>query len=701
MATRTVPKRKGPPRHAPKKSSRRTKRKRGFFRRFWWLWASPLIVLAAVLATVFIVYTQLELPDAPPGAKTTQVLDRNGKQITTFHAEVDRTPIPFKDIPQDMRDAVIAMEDRTFYDHKGISWWGIARAAWADIRNRRIDQGGSTITQQYVKTVYTGNEKTILRKIKEGILALKLEKQHTKDQILGRYLNAIYFGRGAYGIQAAAKTYFGITAKQLTLNQSATLAGIISAPETYNPITHPEAAADRRDLALDRMVEEGYISRGLATRTKAEEIAVVDRLKPQLVPVGSDFVHYVRRQLLAQFDDEEVFAGGLRVRTTLDRDWQVAAEEAIANHLDDEGDPFAALVAIDPRNGAVRAIVGGGRNDNSVDFNFATEGHRQAGSAFKPFTFAAAMEDGISPFSTWNGPSSITIDDPRCFDPTESPPNWRPSNAGDNGAGHMNLLQATALSVNTIYAQLVTDLDGGAADVAELAYRVGIRSRLSPVCSITLGSGGDVSPFEMANAYATFANNGDWIQPTGLLEVKKNGVKLGLTKPDRRDDAILPNNAHLVSHALQGVVQYGTGTAAGIGRPVAGKTGTSQDSADAWFCGYTTRLVTCVWMGYKTRIPMHDIGGFSNIYGGGIPALIWHDFMAVATANDPIEDFPTPTFDGNTLSPFEPDPDPTNEPEPSPSPSPSPTPSTEPTSSPEPSVSPDESPPTEPQPPDP
>jgi penicillin-binding protein 1A len=638
-----------------------------------------------VLATVFVVYTQLELPDAPPIAKTTQVLDRHGKQITTFHAEVDRTPIPLKDMPQHLRNAVIAMEDRDFYGHKGVSWWGIARAAWADLRSRRLEQGGSTITQQYVKTVYTGAEKTILRKIKEGMLALKLEKEFTKDQILGRYLNAIYFGRGAYGIQAAARTYFGVAAKQLTLNQSATLAGIISAPESYNPITNPEEARVRRNLALDRMVEEEYITRATATKTRAEDIEVVLRAKPQLVEHGADFVHYVRRQLLGQLHDEEVFAGGLRVKTTLDLEWQQAAEAAVSKYLGTKGDPFVALVAIDPKSREVRAMVGGGKNKNSVDFNFATEGHRHAGSAFKPFTFAAAMENGISPFSVWTGPSSITIDDPRCDTPGETPPEWRPSNAGDSSAGRMSLLNATALSVNTIYAQLVTDLPEGPASVAELAHRVGIRSDLQSVCSITLGSGGDVSPFEMTNAYATFANNGRWAEPTGVIEVKKGGTKLPLTREEPRK-AMLPNDAHLVSHALQGVVQYGTGTAAGIGRPVAGKTGTSQEGTDAWFCGYTTRLVTCVWMGYRTRIPMHDIGGFTNIYGGTIPALIWHDFMAVATADDPVEDFPTPSFDGKDLSAFEPDPEPTGSPSPLPSPSPSPSPSPEPSPQPSPTT---------------
>jgi penicillin-binding protein 1A len=681
VATRTVPKRKGPSKHAPRRSPTAKKagrKRRGFFLRFWWLWATPLVLLLAVAATLMYVYARMELPDAPPGAKTTNITDRSGQLITTFHAEVDRTVIAFRDMPQHLKDAVIASEDKNFYEHKGISVWGILRAAWADVRNRRLEQGGSTITQQYVKTVFTGNEKTVLRKVKEAMLAMKLERKFSKDQILSKYLNTIYFGRGAYGVQAAARTYFGIRARDLDLNQAATLAGLIPAPESFNPITHPEESLDRRNLVLGRMVTEGYITQSRADAIRREPIEVVRRVKPHISD-APDFVKYVRTQLIGEFGAEEVLTGGLRVRTTLDLDWQRAAEEAIAARLPEPDDPFVALVAIDPRSGAIRAIVGG-KDRNSTNFSFATEGKRHAGSAFKPFTLAAAMEQGISLYSTWNGPSSITIDDPRCFDPSKDPPNWQPSNAGDSSAGSMSLLSATANSVNTIYAQLVTDLGNGASDVAEIARRVGIRSELQPYCSLALGTG-DVSPFEMASAYSTFANRGGYNEPTGIAEVKKNGANLSLSRPEERR-AMAENDADLVTYALQQVVTSGTGRAANIGRPAAGKTGTSQDAADAWFCGYTPQLATCVWMGYRKRVPMHDIGGFSNIYGGTIPALIWHDFMTAAMDGQDVLDFPYPDFSGNTDGPFDPpdeDPPPTTPPS-SPSPSPEPTtPSPEPT----------------------
>jgi penicillin-binding protein 1A len=643
------------------------------------------------------VYARMQLPDAPPGAKTTNIMDRNGRLLTTFHAEVDRTLIPFTQMPQHLKDAVIASEDKDFYEHKGVSVWGILRAAWADIRERKLEQGGSTITQQYVKTVFTGNERTVLRKVKEAMLALKLERAFSKDQILSKYLNTIYFGRGAYGVQAASKTYFGIPAKDLSVSQAATLAGLIPAPESYNPVNHPAEAVTRRNLVLGRMVTEGYLTQAQADAAKRQKIEVVKRVRPQLAD-APDFVHFLRRQLIAQYGEEEVFTGGLRVRTTLDYTWQQAAEAAIAARLPgpDGEDPFIALVAIDPRDGAVRAMVGG-KGRNSIDFNFATEGKRHAGSAFKPFALAAAMEQGISLNSTWNGPSSIVIDDPRCFDPTKDPPNWNPSNAGDSGAGSMSLLNATALSVNTIFAQLVTDLGNGAADVAEVARRVGIRSELTAFCSLVLGAA-DVSPFEMTSAYATFAAHGEYHQPTGMGEIKKNGNRLPFAPGEARR-AMAANDADLVSYALQQVVAYGTGRAAGIGRPVAGKTGTSQDAADAWFCGYTPQLATCVWMGYRQREPMHDIGGFSNIYGGTIPALIWHDFMTVAMEGQEVIDFPTPDFSGNTDGPFDPDDDDpveTQPPPPSPSPSPEPT-----TPSPSPEPSPSTEPPTTEPPPDP
>jgi penicillin-binding protein 1A len=650
------------------------------------------------VGVLFYVYAKISLPDAPPGPRTTNVYDRNGTLITTLHAEVDRTPIKFEDMPLILRQAVIASEDKDFYKHKGVSAFGILRAAWADLRHRRVAQGGSTITQQYVKLVYTGGERTILRKIKEGVLALKLEHKYSKDEILRRYLNTIYLGRGAYGVQAASKLYFHKDAKALNLNEAATLAGIIPAPESYNPITQPLEARRRRNEVLDRMEAEGYIRPEQTDATKATAIKPFRKSKPLYVAQGNDFVKYLRSTLIEKYGRRETFTGGLNVRTTLDLNLQRAAEDAVADHLPNETDPDSALVAIDPRNGHVVAMVGG-RGTNSTDFNFATDGTgRQPGSSFKPFTFAAAMEAGVSPYSVWNGPSSITIDDPTCDTGGEP---WQPSNAGDSGHGTLSLLSATALSVNTIFAQVVTQVRP--ASVVELAQRAGIRSTLEPFCGIALGSE-EVHPLEMANAYATFAAHGMWHEATPIGQITRDGTKIQVARQPP-DQTILPQNADLTTYAMEGVVQYGTGTAAAIGRPVAGKTGTTNDSRDAWFCGYTPQLVTCVWVGYKTPAPMHDIGGYSTIYGGTIPAAIWHDFMSVAMDGQPVEDFAEPDFTGKDCSAFcDGSIDETTPPSPSPTPSPTqtipsppPPPTTDPPTTP-PTTEPPTTPPTTPPP---
>ncbi|HYU58058.1 MAG TPA: PBP1A family penicillin-binding protein [Actinomycetota bacterium] len=699
MAIRTAPRRHGARREPPRESPPKPEKRKGFVRRFWWL-LLPALILIGMAGTLVYAYIKIELPEAPPPALTTYLYDRDGKLITTLHAEIDRTEISLKRMPEHLRQAVIAMEDRGFYDHPGVSVFGIIRAAWADFRNRSIEQGGSTITQQYVKTVYTGGERTVLRKIKEAILALKLENKYSKDEILEKYLNTIYFGRGAYGVEAAAETYFGKHAKDLNVVQSATLAGVIAAPEKFNPIVDPGAAKIRRDEALDAMVEEGYLARSDAERYKDRGVNVIEPGSAAQTGPAAYFADYTRRFLQDEFGYETTFTGGLRVKTTLDLELQRAAEGAVSNHLSNPGDPNAALVSIDPRTGDIVAMVGG-KNFKKAKFNLATQAKRQAGSSFKTFTLAAAMEDHISPFSTWQGPGSITIDDPRCEGPDGE--KWSPSNYSDSSSGTLSLVGATAGSVNTVFAQLVTQVDP--SDVAEIAHRLGIRSRLRPFCSITLGTQ-EVTPFEMTSAYATIAAQGVYREPRPVTEVSAAGYKKVVFKPTR-ERAIRQNDADLVIYMEKNVVTGGTGTNARLasGMPVFGKTGTSEENADAWFCGATKQLATCVWVGYKAgRVPMHDIGGYSSVTGGSIPALIWHDFMTVAMQGMPIVDWPEPSFDGYNVGafghPYEPTtipPQPTPKPKPKPkpkhSPKPPPSPSVEP--SPTVTVTPTESPSTD------
>ncbi|MBI2239124.1 MAG: transglycosylase domain-containing protein, partial [Actinobacteria bacterium] len=620
----------------------------------------------------------------------------------TLHASVDRTIIPFRDMPESLTEAVIAAEDQDFYQHPGIDPIGIVRAAWNDLIARKAVQGASTITQQLVKNVYAGHyvddpvygsryvtpPRTFGQKVREALLAIKLEQSYSKDEILARYLNTIYFGHGAYGVQAAAQTYWGKDATDLTLLESATLAGVVAAPSRFDPALYPSDAYVRRNYVLDRMVQEGYVTSARAAQLKERPVKTTTLEEPADYPAPF-FVDYAKRYLFQKYEEAAVLGGGLRVTTTLDMGWQRAAERAVRGRLDSPGDPQAALVAIDPSNGAVRALYGGSNFDRS-QVNLALSGAkgfagtgRSTGSAFKPFTLAAAMEDKVSLNSRWYGPGTITIPDPACY--TNGAP-WTLSNASDSESGVFTLAQATAYSVNTVFAQLASKV--GPDAVVDVAHRMGITSPLEPVCSITLGTQ-SVNPLEMADAYATLAARGVHHRPSPVEEVVGADGEVDGHISTRGDQAISRNDADLVTYALRGVITGGTGRAANIGRPAAGKTGTAQEYVDAWFCGYVPQLATCVWIGYpKGEIPMYSVEGFSPVYGGTIPALIWRDFMLEATARMPVKDFPTPSFEGYTGGPPTPPPVPAPSKSPKPSPSPSPTPSPTPSATPSPSPSP-------------
>jgi penicillin-binding protein 1A len=696
LAVKTTPERAP---KSPKRTPRQPPKKRGFLRRYWWAFAAaPFVLLFLLLATLLFVYSRLDLPATPPPLQTTYILDREGNVLGTFHASVDRTIVPFNRMPKSLRDAVIAAEDQGFYEHSGIDPLGVMRAAWNDLIAHEVVQGGSTITMQLVKNVYAGHyetdrktgqttyvvpPRTFTQKVREALLAMKLERTYSKDEILAKYLNTIYFGHGAYGVEAAAQAYWGIHASELNMIRSATLAGLISSPSLFDPIDHPIDAEIRRNYVLDRMAALGTISPERAARLKLQDV----RTHPSdgnlsFPPKLGYFLDYTKRALIAKYDEAQVFGGGLKVITGLDPQMQAAAEEAVAARLDTPGDPEAAVVAIDPATGEVRAMYGG-RNWGTSQVNLATgDGGtgRQAGSAFKPFTLTAAMEANVSLSSRWYGPGTITIQDPRCY--TDGEP-WTLSNASDEESGTFSLATATAYSVNTVFAQ-VASLVGPDA-VADAAHRMGIRSKLQPVCSITLGTQA-VTPLEMTNAYATLAARGirRWATPVHAVR-DASGAVLDRTTSGRGKRVISSNDADLVTYALENVIRYGTGTSANIGRPAAGKTGTAQDYVDAWFCGYVPRLVTCVWIGYpKGEIPLENVEGYSAVYGGTLPALIWHDFMLKATERMPVQEFPTPSFEGYTTGAPTPPPapSPSESPEPTRTPSPTPSPSTSPIPSP-------------------
>jgi penicillin-binding protein 1A len=664
-----------------------------------------LVVFAFLV--LLIAYVRIDLPKAIPPVQTTFVYDRSGTRLlSTIHGAVDRTVIELRDIPEHTRDAVIAVEDARFYEHGGFDPRGTIRAAWTDLVEGGAVQGGSTITQQLVKRTYAGHyvdgengireyvtpPRTVKEKVREILLAMKVERTLTKDQILHRYLNTVYFGHGAYGIEAAAQTYFDVPASRLTVLQSATLAGILTAPEAYDPIDHPFDAKFRRDFALDRMVQFGHLEAEEAERLKRKPCCgiplVAQEGREARIEAPGDaeyFVQYIKERLIGLFGSAEVFGGGLRVETSLDLGLQAAAEQTIEEALPTPGDPGAALVAIRPSTGEILTMVGG-RDFTTSQLNLATfKGGtgRQAGSAFKAFTLAEAMRQHFDLDSVWYGPDTITIDDPRCAD--QNGELWTPENA-EGGGGTYTLRSATANSVNTVFAQLVVEL--GPENVVRMAHDLGIRSDLPNVCAVTLGSVA-VNPLEMTNAYATLAAEGTRHRASGILKVTRpGGERIGGPRSDRTPGAVNRNVALLVTDTLQGVLDYGTASSYDIEPfPAAGKTGTAQDNVDAWFCGYTVQLATCVWVGYpKGQIPLEDVEGVPLVYGGTIPAAIWHDFMTVALERlDAVpERFGIPDESGLTATPSveAPIPAPTETPSPSEGPSPSEEPSEEPSPSP-------------------
>ena len=559
----------------------------------------------------------------------------------------NRQPLELSEISPWLPKATVAVEDRRFWQHGALDYQGIARALYADAQAGRVVQGGSTLTQELVRNLYIGtNERTLARKIKEACLAQKLSGIWTKQQILSAYVNEVYYGRHAYGAQAGAETFFSTSARRLTIAQAALLAGLPQAPSDYDPFSHPDRALARRDEVLRAMLANDDITR----RQYAKAVATPLGLHPgQLYSSQrhTNFFGWATDQLVEKFGLRKVEAGGLQVRTTIDPRLQFAALAAIRSVLRVRSDPAAAVVAIDPRTGAVRAMQTYVPDGRKLKFNLATQSTRQAGSAFKPFVLATAVWQGISVDTTFDGPPSLTIDDPAC---STNGVLWNPHNYADETAGTMNLLDATAHSVNTIFAQLVDVV--GPRNVVGVAHRLGITTGLQAVCSITLGTQ-PVNPLEMTDAYATLAARGVHHDPQAfeLVRGPNDGVIGKLNAPGAQ---MLPRYvADTVTYALQGVVQHGTGTAAGLGsRPVAGKTGTAENSVDAWFCGYIPQLATCVWVGYpKAEIPMSYVEGVAGVTGGSLPAAIWHAFMAQATAKLPVLSFHQPSLGGRTVSP--------------------------------------------------
>ena len=531
-----------------------------------------------------------------------------------------------------IKQAIVATEDRRFYQHRGVDFRGMVRALWADIRHKGGVQGGSTITQQFVKNQLVGSRRSITRKLKEAVLAHELEAgahHWSKDRILTAYLNTIYFGNGAYGVERAARTYFGHSARKLTLPQAALLAGIPEDPSLYDPVAHPRTAAARRATVLRLMLQQQIITLGqFRSAERAPMPNPRDVHLSGVVGQAPYFGEYVKAQLLAnkQIGPKRVFGGGLRVHTTIDLGLQKLARDAIDKWLPSTTGPQAALVAINPTNGAVVAMYGG-RSFHTSQFNLAVQGERQPGSSFKPFVLATALKQGIAPQTTFvSKPVSIFLGDKY----------WPVHNYEGEYLGPIDLWKAISASDNAVFAQLTKLV--GPPQIASTAHQLGITSRLDPVFSIGLGTQA-VNPLEMARAYATFANGGYRIdgkvfgdEPRAVTEIDGFDNHVLYANAALRKPELTPAEDELLTQMLEGVVTSGTGKAAALpGWTVAGKTGTTEQYGDAWFVGYTPQLVTAVWVGYPDRLrPMLTEFHGGPVAGGTFPALIWKAFMQSA-----------------------------------------------------------------------
>ena len=567
-----------------------------------------------------------------PNAVNTVLYDRTGKSvIAELHGAENRVLVPSDKIPEVMKEATVAVEDERFYEHHGVDYQGVARAMILNLRAGTIVQGGSTITEQFVKNAYVGDERTYTRKLREAVLAWQLEDQWSKDRILTEYLNTVYYGAGAYGVEAAARTYFHKHASHLNLKEAALLAALPKFPSAYSPTTDKEMATEQRNKVLQLMADQGYVSQGRADKLMASKLKVYKHPPSLNKSMADYFVDYVTRQLTKRYGSAMVFGGGLKVVTSIDLAWQQDAIDIIKSTtepLDFGFKPSAALVAIDPENGYIRTMVGG-LDYKKQKFNLAWQGKRQPGSAMKPFVLTAAVNKGMDPNSTYYSSKSPIIIPMGAF---AAP--WVVN--GDGPGGPESVSAATTISDNVVFAQLSVDV--GPEVTVDIAHKMGITSPLDAVPSITLGTSG-VTPLEMADAYATLAANGIHHKPQAIIKVFRSDGKLDWKPKTSGKRAIPAGVASVVTECLERVASGGTGSATGsyFPYPRAGKTGTTEDGADLWYCGYTPNLAAAVWMGddeKRSAMP---------VYGGDYPAPMWAKFFAVALkdADHPsFKDFP-------------------------------------------------------------
>lgn len=638
-------------------------------RRWRWLRVSVIafllgLIFASAATYGFITAITTSLPDLRQfdGRETSLAQDGSiwvtgetgtPRRIAILRSDQSRVIVESKRISKVMKDAVVAVEDKRFYQHNGVDLPGIARAVFNRFATG-TNEGASTITQQLVKNTYLSPEQTVERKVREASLAWQLEQRWTKDRILTAYLNTVYFGHNTYGVESAAKYYFGTSARNLDAADSALLAAILKSPTTYDPLTNPEAALARRNLVLKAMAAQGFIDADTAAVEAGRRLLPVTRIEPKPLSTRYPYwVQYITEQLVNRFGTATTFGGGLKVVTTLDVRQQHLAEQALKDQLAGERMPQGAIVSIDSATGEVLAMAGGKPYSVRHQFNVPADGHRQPGSSFKPFVYLAALQKGVRPATQFHSAKQL-------FD-LGGGQFWYVTNSEDDYGKDMNLNEAMALSDNTVFSQLIMLIKP--AVIADVAHRLGINSPLD-TGQPAIGLGGlfiGVTPLEMAHAYATISNGGQRVGGSILFHTPDSGITdptmdpvsiKRIVFPDGKEivntpvavQAVPENDALQTLQAMKGVIRFGTGKAAAIGRPAAGKTGTTSDFKDAWFIGSTPQRTTAVWVGYENPArPMHTQYNGAPVYGGTIPALTWQQFMREALRGKPVDDWALPS----------------------------------------------------------
>jgi membrane peptidoglycan carboxypeptidase len=609
------------------------------------------MVLAAALVVGLYLFVIREYGDRldqryPELAQDSYIYDVNGDRIGEFEVEESRETVGFEDFGEHLPRAVVAVEDRRFYHHFGVDFEGVARAAWTDLRAWEVQEGGSTITEQLMKNIFVPEgerfEVSFWRRFVQSALAFSYERHHTKKEILTAYLNTVYFGNGAYGAEMAAQRHFGKSAEDLTLSEAAALAGFLDAPSTYflpGEKEGSERAIQSRDTVLHLMEEQGMISGEQMREAQRAPLEYAPPLPPEH-PAYEPFLERVRREVETELGPEALGRGGLRIYTTLEPELQQAAVESSEVVLFESTDPSGAVVTVEPQTGAIRALAG-----QAEGFNLALDARRQPGSSFKPFVLAAALKRNISPESIYVS-QDLYI---RFLNEYYAVENYDSVERGE-----ISVSEAMAESDNTVFVQLAMDV--GLENVVRTARNLGIRSPLDPYPSTAIGGlGVGASPLEMASAYATFASGGIRREPYAVERVER--VSYGESEPlyDHRltgERVLSGDEAAAVNEVLRGVVEDGTASMfhdldEEIGRPSAGKTGTTDNFADAWYVGYTPRLSTAVWVGYPdSRRSMAGVHGIEELNGETLPMDIWSSYMARATDGDPPLDFPEADLSG-------------------------------------------------------